>query len=249
MDLTHDLFLGGRLRIAQPRRGYRAGIDPVLLAASCPARNGESILDLGCGVGVAALCVATRVQGVALAGVELQADYAALAQQNAQANGRMIDIAVANVADRPMPFHNRQFHHVIMNPPYFTVAQGNLAHDTGRAGGRAADMGLNVWIDTAARRLRPKGTLTIIQRIERLPDILSGLNGRLGSCVVQPLAARIGRAPHLMLLQARKGGRAAFQLLHPAILHAKPSHENNGEDYTPKISSILRDAAEFTWTN
>ena len=54
-DLTRDAFLGGRLYLWQPRTGYRAGVDPVLLAASVPARRGESVLDLGCGVGTAAL--------------------------------------------------------------------------------------------------------------------------------------------------------------------------------------------------
>ena len=50
-DLTCDDFLGGRLSIWQPRDGYRAGVDPVLLAASVPARAGQSVLELGCGTG------------------------------------------------------------------------------------------------------------------------------------------------------------------------------------------------------
>ena len=33
-DFSIDEFLGGRLKIKQPLRGYRAGVDPVLLAAS-----------------------------------------------------------------------------------------------------------------------------------------------------------------------------------------------------------------------
>ena len=80
---TRDAFLGGKLRLRQPRRGYRAGIDPVLLAASVPARPGQSVLDLGCGAGAAALCLAARVGGLRLAGLERQADYAELARANA----------------------------------------------------------------------------------------------------------------------------------------------------------------------
>lgn len=60
---SHDQFLGGRLMVAQPKTGYRAGVDPVLLAASVPAVRGESVLELGCGVGVASLCLAARVPG------------------------------------------------------------------------------------------------------------------------------------------------------------------------------------------
>ncbi|MCO4829001.1 MAG: methyltransferase, partial [Lentibacter algarum] len=60
-DLTHDAFLGGRLKLWQPKQGYRAGVDPVLLAASIAAKAGESVLDLGCGAGAAALCLGRRV--------------------------------------------------------------------------------------------------------------------------------------------------------------------------------------------
>jgi tRNA1Val (adenine37-N6)-methyltransferase len=83
-DLTRDAFLGGRLHVWQPARGYRAGTDPVFLAAACPARSGEHVLELGCGVGVASLCLAARVEGLALTGVERQVDYAALARRNAE---------------------------------------------------------------------------------------------------------------------------------------------------------------------
>mgnify|MGYP003408994725 CR=1 FL=1 len=56
-DLTDDKFLCGKLQLLQPRKGYRAATDPVLLAAAVPARSGQSVLDLGCGAGAAALSV------------------------------------------------------------------------------------------------------------------------------------------------------------------------------------------------
>ncbi|MFO7806744.1 MAG: methyltransferase, partial [Paracoccaceae bacterium] len=69
--LTQDAFLGGQLYLWQPRRGgYRAGVDPVLLAASVPAQAGETVLELGCGVGAAMLCLHARVKGLQLTGVE-----------------------------------------------------------------------------------------------------------------------------------------------------------------------------------
>ena len=85
--LTDDKFLMGRLRLLQPAQGYRAATDPVLLAAACPASAGQSVLDLGCGAGAAALCLAARVPGLALAGLELQPGYADLARRNAARNG------------------------------------------------------------------------------------------------------------------------------------------------------------------
>src|SRR5574343_1545621 len=86
-QLTDDKFLCGRLRLWQPAQGYRAATDPVLLAAACPATAGQSVLDLGCGAGAAALCLAARVPDLALAGLELQPEYADLARRNAARNG------------------------------------------------------------------------------------------------------------------------------------------------------------------
>jgi hypothetical protein len=37
--LSDDAFLGGKLQLLQPEKGYRAGIDAVLLAASVPASD------------------------------------------------------------------------------------------------------------------------------------------------------------------------------------------------------------------
>ena len=86
-DLTDDAFLSGRLQLLQPRKGYRAATDPVLLAACVPAKAGQSVLDLGCGAGTASLCLAIRVPGLRHAGLELQPDYADLARQNASPLG------------------------------------------------------------------------------------------------------------------------------------------------------------------
>jgi len=78
-ELTEDAFLGGRLRLRQPAAGYRAAIDPVLLAAAVPAAAGDSVADLGCGVATAGLCLLARVPGARVSGLELQAPLADLA--------------------------------------------------------------------------------------------------------------------------------------------------------------------------
>ena len=93
-DLTHDAFLCGKLHLWQPKQGYRAATDAVLLAAACPAKAGQSVLDLGCGVGAASLCLASRVAGLVQTGLELQEDYAALARQNAAENGVALNVAM-----------------------------------------------------------------------------------------------------------------------------------------------------------
>ncbi|PWE32466.1 methyltransferase [Maritimibacter sp. 55A14] len=241
-DLSRDDFLGGRLQIFQPRRGYRAATDPVLLAAAVSAAHGDTVLELGCGAGVASLCLGRRVAGVALCGLEMQADYAELARRNAVENGLAFEVVTGDVAAPPGPLAGRSFRHVMANPPWYPAGGGTPAADVGRETALREATPLAAWIDTATRRLAPRGVLTIVQQAERMPELLAALDGRMGSVQVLPLAARTGRAAGRVILRARKGGRAAFRLEAPFILHEGAAHDRDGDSYTSVAQGILRDA-------
>ncbi|MFK7753882.1 MAG: tRNA1(Val) (adenine(37)-N6)-methyltransferase [Sedimentitalea sp.] len=245
--LSRDAFLGGRVTLMQPKSGYRAGIDPVILAAAVPAHAGQSVLDLGCGAGAAVLCLGARVAGLELFGVERQTEYAELARRNSALNEIALTVLQADLAVGPMSFSELQFDHVIANPPYFRDGAHSKAKDAGRAGSMGETNDLSHWIDVAARRLSPRGFLHVIQRTDRLPDILSACSGRLGSIEVLPISARSGQKPNLVLLRARKSGRAAFQLHVPKVLHLEVSHTLDKGAYHPEINSVLRDAAALIW--
>jgi tRNA1(Val) A37 N6-methylase TrmN6 len=242
-ELTTDAFLGGRLAVRQPRAGYRAGVDPVLLAAAVPARAGEAVLELGCGAGVASLCLGRRVAGLSLAGIDVQADYAALARENADANGIAFEVVEGDLARMPAVLRARSFDHVIANPPYFRREAGTPARDAGRETAFGEATPLAAWIDAGMRRLRPGGCFTLIQRAERVPDLLAAFAGRHAALTILPIAPRVGRAATLVILAALKGGRAPFRLLPPLILHEGAAHLRDGEDYAPAVRAVLRDAA------
>lgn len=232
MDTTSDAFLGGKVSALQPAQGYRAGVDAVLLAACTPAKPAERVLELGCGVGVASLCLAARVPDLDITGVELQPDYADLAAQNG------VNVVTADLRFLPADIRNTQYHHVIANPPYFDRGTGSSAPNTGRDVAMGGDTPLANWLDVAAKRLAPKGYFTMILRVERLPEVLTHL--RLGSVIVRPIAARVGQEPHLFLLQARHSGRAPFRLLAPLIMHDGTMHDADRENYSPQVAGVLR---------
>ncbi|MEO1108602.1 MAG: methyltransferase domain-containing protein [Pseudomonadota bacterium] len=242
-DLSRNAFLGGKLHLWQPVNGYRAGVDPVLLAASVTATSGQSVLELGCGAGAATLCLAARVPGLQMCGVELQPPYAELARRNAADNSITLEVFTADLAALPVQLKQRQFEHVIANPPYYRTGAHSAASDTGRSVALGEQTPLADWIDVATKRLAPLGYLHMIQKADRLSDLLMACQGRLGSVEVLPLAARSGREAELVILRARKGGRAAFRLHAPVILHQGDRHERDGESYTPEISAVLRGGA------
>src|ERR1700761_4850642 len=84
--VTEDAFLGGKLRLRQPKSGHRAGHDAMLLAAATPACAGDRVVDLGAGVGAAGLAVATRVGGIKLVLAEIDEALAEMARGNAIGN-------------------------------------------------------------------------------------------------------------------------------------------------------------------
>ncbi|SDW59515.1 tRNA1(Val) (adenine(37)-N6)-methyltransferase [Litoreibacter albidus] len=236
-QLTHDAFLGGKLHLWQPVKGYRAATDPVLLAAACPATKGQSVLELGCGVGAASLCLRTRVD-VELSGVELQSSYAVLARRNASEAGYAMTVVDADLANLPADVRARSFDHVILNPPYY--GPGTSSPDAGRDKALREQTALATWVDTALRRAGPKGCVTLIHLAERVGDLIELLNPRAGLIEIKPIAARAGKPAGRVLLRAHKG-RASRSILHnPLVLHDGARHLRDGDDFSQAATDILR---------
>ncbi|WP_158043722.1 tRNA1(Val) (adenine(37)-N6)-methyltransferase [Skermanella pratensis] len=237
---TADRLLGGRVSLMQPARGYRAAIDPVLLAAATPAAAGERVLDVGAGVGAATLCLASRVPGADVTGLELQPDLAALGAENIRAN-RLEDrvrILEGDLLAPPEGLGRTAFDRVMTNPPFqeagtHTPPPGEsraLAHGEG-----AAD--LAAWLDFCARRVKPRGTLTVVHRADRLDDLIALLHGRFGAITLVPLWPKAGRPARRIVVTARKGARSPARLMPGLVLH-----EADGR-FTGAAEAILRDGA------
>ena len=241
--ISQNEYLGGKVQIRQPVTGYRAGVDPVLLAASVPARPGQAVLELGLGVGTAALCLTARVGDLALTGVEIQPEYAALARENATLNAADLTVVEADLTALPDTVKNMRFDHVIANPPYFDRDAGHAAQNKGRETAMGEATPLADWLDVAARRVKPKGYVSFIHRAERVQDLLVSLPKVLGSVQIQPLQPRLGRDAHLVILRARHSGKAPLRFHAPILMHAGAQHGQDGEDYTPHIKDVLRQGA------
>lgn len=242
--LTQDTILGGRVRILQPRDGSRAGIDAVLLAASVPAEPGDAVLELGCGVGSASLCLAARVPGLSLVGIEIQEEYAELAKRNAAQADVGLTVMQGDVAALPEAVRQRQFDQVLANPPYYFPEAREAAQNSGRDYALAERTPLAEWVRAATRRLVPGGTLTMIQSAERLPDLVTALvEFQFGAIEALPLLPRAERPARFVILRGRKGRKTPFRLHAPVCLHDGAAHVSDADGYSARINKILRDAA------
>lgn len=236
MEFTEGHLLGGRVRYCQPARGFRSGIEPVLLAATVPARPGETVLEAGSGAGAGLLCLAARVPGIVGVGVERDPALADLAAHNARANGSPALTFVE--ADIRGFVSTQPADHVFANPPYHS-AEGTASPDPVRAFAKQAEADVfRVWTSALASSLRPKGTMTLIGPAARLADCIAALSlAHCGSAALYPLWPREDSAAKLVLLQAVKLGRGPFRVLPGLVLH-----EASGA-YTRRAEAVLRHGA------
>lgn len=265
-DVTSDHLLGGRVLLRQPRRGLRAGLDAVLLAAGIPARPGQRVLEAGCGSGAAFLCLAARVPDLSVIAVERDPALAALAVTNAAANGLAgrVRIIVGDVRDLALAGCLPRCDHTFANPPFWPDgtappdplrrAATHADPDAGRdaAGAQAAaghphdlagppspqPTSLHHWTGFLAAALAPRGTLTLILPAARLDSGLTALAAAgCGGARLMPFWPRAGDAAKRLLLRGQRGARGPAHLAAGLILHEA------GGGFTANADRILRDGA------
>jgi tRNA1(Val) A37 N6-methylase TrmN6 len=241
--LTEDAFLGGKLRILQPERGYRAGIDAVFLAASIPAQTGDAVFEAGIGAGVASLCVLARTPGIHVTGMEITARYAMMCEENAKRNGfgpnlRVIHADVKEALRKDlayMPQHGT-FAHAFANPPYFEDGKVTASPSLLKAQAHAfGPEDLELWIKVMSAMVCLRGTITLIHRPETLGKILHAMDDRFGDIRVAPLYAREGTAASRVVVQGVRGSKAPMQLLPGLILHGRDNA------FTADADAVLRE--------
>jgi len=246
--LTSDAFLGGRITVSQPQKGFRAGLDSVLLGAAVgPGR--KRLLDLGAGVGTAALvALAHGAERQALL-VEANPELVLVAQGNLAANGFaergsivLLDVTAKGALRQAAGMGPDSFDTVIANPPFFDATGGTLPPSPGRAAARhMAPEGIEAWVRSAAAALKPGGEAIFIHRAAALPDLLAAFEGRFGALTILPIAARQADAAQRVLLRGIKGSRAPLRLSAPLVLHEA------GQAFRPALKAIFMGEAVLDW--
>jgi len=246
---TRDAFLGGRLHIAQPAKGFRAGLDSVLLGAAVSAETG-TLLDLGAGVGTAGLVALAHHPGLHAAFVENEPKMLALAAENITANGfagrattMLLDLTAPGTIRAKAGIKTDHYAAVIANPPFFSARAGTLAKGSARAVARHMDAGeLDLWVKTAAASAAPDGEIIFILPAESLAPLLAAFDARFGALTLLPLSPRPETPASRILLRAIKGSRAPLTLLPGRALHM-----GEGNAFAPEFEAILRGTARLLW--
>ena len=239
-EVREDALLGGRVRLAQPVRGYRAGMDAALLAASIAARPGERVIEAGCGPGAVLTQIAARCPGVQLVGVERETGIAELARRNVGMNGLgdRAEIRTGDVAAGFRALDLAPFDRAVSNPPFFDDPGALRAPSPERRAAWMADDGLEAWTGFLLKAVREGGRIVMIHRAKRPGDLPALLAPRAGSFAIRPIHPYADQPAKRVLVQATKTGKAPLCLLPPLILH-----DRAGAPHTAEAEAILRGEA------
>jgi tRNA1(Val) A37 N6-methylase TrmN6 len=240
--MSEDRLLDGRVVLRQPDAGYRAAIDPVFLAAAVPAKSGERVLDAGCGVGAGALCLASRVAGVQVVGIDAQSDLISLAAEGARLSG-LSDRSWFIAGDiLSPPGLGAPFDHVMANPPY--LAEGSAIPPPDPAKRQANVEGeakLADWVAFCLGQVKAGGSVTFIHRADRQGEVIAALEKGAGGINVFPLWPKsAGEGAKRVIVQGVKGGANGVSMCDGLVLH-----QENG-DFTPAAQAVLRAAQTLT---
>ena len=223
----------------QPARGYRAGMDAVLLAASLSAKAGDQLAEAGCGAGAALLCAAHRLGECEFTGFEREADARELAGQGVEANGMAgrVKVLAHDVGERLAELENT-FDQSFSNPPFFEpgTVRAPIAE---RQAAYMAETPLKAWILFLHHITKPGGRITMIHRAAVLGDLLELLGPRTGEIEALPIRPAPGEAAGRVLIRARKGLRRGPVTLYDGLaLHDAP-----GGPATVRAAEALRGGA------
>jgi len=243
-EVKEDRLLGGRVRVLQPTRGYRAGMDAALLAAACPARPKERIIEAGCGVGSVLIQIASRCPDARLVGLERDTAAAALARANTTSNGmgERIEILEGDVAAGFKALNQTPVDWAISNPPFFDDDTTLRAPAAARRGAWIADDGLSTWTGFLLKATREGGSIMMIHRADRLAEILGLLAPKAGSFQIRPIHPFDDRPAKRVIVRAIKTGKAPLLLLPPLVLH-----DRTGAKHTAEAEAIFRGEAPLPW--
>ena len=241
-QVTDDAFLGGKLRLRQPKSGHRAGHDAMLLAAATPACPGDRVVDFGAGVGAAGLAVATRVAGINLVLAEIDEALAEMARANAIGNAIAAEALVLDVTAGAESFVSAglcpdSVDVVLMNPPFNDASRHRASPDKAREMAHvAAAETLERWIHASRRILKSGGNLVMIWRADGIADVLAALDRGFGSLMILPVHADVASPAIRVLIRATKGGRAPTRLLTGLVLNDEAARP------TPDAAKVLAGA-------
>ena len=242
VSYTNDYLLNKKIKIFQPKDGYRASTDAVFLSSlldSKKVKKDDTILDVGSGTGAISLCLASRLKDVKITGIDIQKDLVELSNMSSKENGFDDFLTYINTDIRQKTsLPSGTFSFVITNPPYSDHDMPS-PNESKKLAHNHQDFDLTGWLSFCLKMLKPKGYLLVINRAEAINEIITAIDKKAGSINVLPIYSKLGQDAKRVAVIAQKTAKGITKILPPFYTH------NEDGSYTDKAQSILRLGKEY----
>ncbi|MCI9461597.1 MAG: methyltransferase [Oscillibacter sp.] len=218
--LRWEALRPGGLRFAYGRGQFPPGLDSFLLASLPKLKAGMKVCDLGCGTGLLGLLLLQREGALTVTGLEIQPEAVRLGERAVLENhlsGRLT-FRLEDLRETALPAGS--FDLAVCNPPYFPPSSGPPPKGEARRTARTEEScTLEEVCRAAARLLRWGGSFCLVHKPERLADLVCALReSGLEPKRLRFVCVRPERAPSLILMEARRGGRPGLRAEPPLAL-------------------------------
>lgn len=243
---SYDKFLNGSILVEQLIQGGRSGSDTILLSASVPAKPGETILEIGTGNGTAAIALAKQIINLRILAIDIDPINLDIAKRNVILNKLSENIQTLNedILKKDIKFNINQeeiksFDHIFMNPPYFDINKIVIPRSDQNKIAKSANFNLiDGWLDISIKLLKHNGTITIINKVSNLDQIMRKLS-KYGSLIILPLVAHQNKEADRMIINFKMGSKSNTRILNAVVLHEE------GGEYSNDVEEVLRGRARI----
>lgn len=231
MKQSFELWSGGP--VFTQAEHVRLSTDSVLLANFANIPSLRKGIDLGCASGAIGLILLANHEKLHMTGIEIVPEAVETARKNMEENGysKRSCIVKGDLRNVKQLFTPGSFDLVTANPPYFSEGSGMTSPISGRDAARGElKCTLEDVCRAAALLCRTGGAFCVVYRPERLAELIRCVS----ACGFEPKRLRLvceqaDRAPNLVLLESRRGGRPGLKIEPLLVLKERDGSES--EEY------------------
>lgn len=235
--LEETPFYKGALKVFQPCKGFRFGIDALILAHFLEIKRGERVLEVCAGTGIISFLVLLRYPWSRLFLLELNPLYTEALKRGIEVNGfQERAFGVRGDIISP-PFKVSSFDVLFANPPYYRAGTGRTSPYFLENLARRETLTLRDFLKRCASLLKNRGRFYAIFTASRLAEFLSlSREVRLEPKVLRLVHSYPGAEARLFLVKALKGSRQDLRILPPLYIY-----QGKNRDYTEEIRGYYGD--------
>lgn len=214
-----DQVSGTPYKIIQSDKHFKYGVDSIVLSSFAQMKKGARLADLGSGVGILALRCLYLYDLERVYAYEIQEDLADLIEESVHLNG-LEDRLIVKKGDLRRGIEEN-LDYIITNPPYIEEGRGisNLS-PAKEIAFHEKFLKLEDIFGLAKRALKPRGRLFMVNRANRLVDVMEEAR----KTEIEPVRLRMVQSfpdskPRFFLVEFVKDGGKNFVIESPLAIY------------------------------